>query len=90
MEAGTLPGRMLQSGSARITAASVSEIVSPVNAGLPVSISYSTAPNDQMSARRSTFLPRACSGLMYAAVPSRMPACVAAWLSVGEVDMSAA
>jgi hypothetical protein len=39
---------------------------------------------------RSTFFPRACSGLIYAAVPRRTPACVAAWLSVGEVDMSVA
>src|SRR6516164_3455459 len=34
-----------------------SVIVSPSNAGIPVSISYSTQPNAQMSARRSTDLP---------------------------------
>ena len=38
-------------GSARITAASVSVNVSPPNAARPVSISKSTQPNAQMSAR---------------------------------------
>jgi hypothetical protein len=42
----------------------VSEIVSPANACLAVSISYKTQPNAQMSVRRSTARPRACSGLM--------------------------
>ena len=37
-----------------------------------------------MSARRSTRLPRACSGDIYAAVPSSTPVRVAAALSVGE------
>ena len=41
--------------------------VSPVNRRVPVSISKRTTPKDQMSARLSTGLPRACSGLMYAA-----------------------
>ena len=45
-------------------------------AGTPVSISYSTHPNAQMSVRWSTGRPRACSGDMYAAVPRIMPACV--------------
>ena len=70
--------------SARSTAASVSETVSPSNALRPESISYSTAPNAQMSARLSTDRPRACSGDMYAAVPITTPACVAAAVSVGE------
>ena len=39
-----------------------------------------------MSARLSTGLPRACSGLMYAAVPRIAPACVAAIESVGDMD----
>ena len=38
----------------------------------------------QMSARRSTCLPLACSGAMYAAVPRMMPSCVACAVSVGE------
>ncbi len=38
----------------------------PRNAVRPVSISYSTQPNAQMSVRLSTVCPRACSGLMYA------------------------
>ena len=53
-----------QSMSARSTAASVSETVSPSKAFCPASISYSTAPKAQMSARLSTALPRACSGDM--------------------------
>ena len=43
-----------------------------------MSISYSTQPNAQMSLRLSTACPFACSGLMYAAVPRIMPACVIA------------
>ena len=37
-----------------------------------------------MSARRSTFLPRACSGLMYAAVPRMTLAAVIGLVTVGE------
>ena len=85
---GVAAGSCDQSGSSLITAASVSVTDSPRNAILPVSISYSTQPNAQMSARRSTALPFACSGDMYAAVPSRTPACVAIRLTVGELAMS--
>ena len=62
--AGVLGGSVPQSGSARNTAASTCETVSPVNTGLPVSISRSTTPNDQMSLRLSAILPAACSGDM--------------------------
>ena len=48
---------MLQSGSAPSTAASVSYTLSFANAAFPVSISNSTQPNAQMSARLSTGLP---------------------------------
>jgi hypothetical protein len=51
-------------GSSFRTFASVIEMSSPSNARRPVSISYSIAPNAQMSARRSTVRPRACSGDM--------------------------
>ena len=54
------------------------------NARSPVSISKTTAPKAQMSARLSTGLPRACSGLMYAAVPRIIPASVDRAVSVGE------
>ena len=64
MLAGVCAGRALQSGSRSRIAAIVSEIVSPRNAGRPVSISYNTQPNAQMSVRLSTGFPRACSGLM--------------------------
>ncbi len=40
-----------------------------------------------MSARLSTILPRACSGLMYAAVPRIIPACVIAGVvRVGDIE----
>ncbi len=62
------PGRSFGSRSHSIsriiTAAITSEAVSPVKARCPPSISYSTMPNAQMSARRSAGLPFACSGLM--------------------------
>lgn len=54
--------------------AKVSLAVSPENAATPASISKRTQPNAQMSERRSTRLPRACSGDMYAAVPISTPA----------------
>jgi len=57
-------GSAPQSGSARSTAASVSEIVSPANNGRPVSISRRTQPNAQTSLRVSAARPFACSGLM--------------------------
>ena len=64
----------------------MSETSSPSNARRPVSISYSTTPNAQTSARRSTALPRACSGAMYAAVPRISPISVPCAVSVGEFD----
>ena len=53
--------------------ASVSLTSSPSNGRLPVSISYSTQPNAQMSLRLSASRPFACSGDMYAAVPRITP-----------------
>ncbi len=60
--------------------------VSEANSRAPVSISHSTTPNAQMSARASTVPPRACSGDMYAAVPRITPCIVpsAGDVSVGE------
>ena len=72
---GVLSGSSDQSGSPSGTAASVSVTVAAANATRPVSISYTTQPNAQMSARRSTGFPRACSGLIYAGVPTTMPSC---------------
>ena len=47
----------------------------PVNAGLPVAISKSTAPSAKMSVRASASLPSSCSGAMYWNVPgSFLPA----------------
>ena len=54
-----------------------------------MSISYSTTPKAQTSARLSTVRPRACSGDMYAAVPRMMPAAVPVWASVGDCERSA-
>ena len=87
---GTFSGNALQSGSVWSTWDSVSEMSSPVNACFPVSISYGTTPNAQMSARLSTVLPRACSGDIYAAVPMMTPIFVAAAVIVivGELAAS--
>ncbi len=62
----------------------ISEATVPGKACLPVSISKSTTPRAQRSARWSTWRPRACSGLMYAAVPMITPAPVMAAVMVGE------
>ena len=84
---GGMSGWTFQSGSSRVMAESVSVTVSREKAGTPVSISYSTHPNAQMSVRRSTGRPRACSGDMYARVPMIMPASVAAGVAtVGDCD----
>ena len=71
MPAGVAAGRLFQSG-ARWTLSPAS-LVRPVNARPAVSISKSTQPKAQMSVRRSTGRPRACSGLMYAGVPKIAP-----------------
>ena len=47
--------------------------VAPGKGTRPVNISYSTQPNAQTSVRLSIGSPRACSGLMYAAVPAITP-----------------
>ena len=90
IERGASAGSLSNSSGNRSTSASVCEIVSASNRRLPVSSSHSTTPNDQTSARLSTGLPAACSGLMYAAVPKITPAFVAAMLAnVGEFDSAA-
>ena len=61
---GVEAGSAAQSGSVLSTSASVSDTSSPRNRRRPLSISYSTTPNAQMSARLSTGLPLACSGAM--------------------------
>ena len=61
----------------------VSGTVSRPNAARPVSISNSTQPNDQMSARLSTPDPRVCSGLMYAVVPRMRPVSVPSTVIAG-------
>jgi hypothetical protein len=61
---GVAAGSACQSGSRSTVAAMISPSVSPRNAVLPVSISYRTQPNAQMSVRVSTGFPHACSGDM--------------------------
>ena len=73
----------VRSGVRSMIAAITSEAVSPSKARLPVSISNSTQPNAQMSVRLSMRLPRACSGLMYAAVPRINPSSVPCPVIVG-------
>ncbi len=63
-------------GSLPSTAASVESAVSPRNGRRAVVISYRIAPNEKMSDRQSTALPSACSGDMYAAVPTTVPSVV--------------
>ena len=48
----------------------VAWIVEPVNGCSPVSISYSMQPSANRSLRPSIVSPAACSGLMYAGVPT--------------------
>ena len=48
--------------------------------GCPVRIAHRMPPSANTSARASIASPRACSGAMYAGVPSTVPACV--WSSV--------
>ena len=63
-----------QAGSAsRYRSAIVSVPVSAANARCPLSISYTTQPNAQISARLSTPRPRTCSGAMYGTVPRTTP-----------------
>ena len=76
--AGVGRGRSVQSGALVTIAARTSVRVSPLKSCWPANISYSTQPNAQTSVRRSTTFPRACSGLIYAAVPMMTPLRVAA------------
>ena len=62
--AGSDAGSAAQSGSRSRIRAITSDAVSPGTARRPLTHSYTTQPNDQMSVRRSTGLPRDCSGLM--------------------------
>ena len=61
---GVSAGSRDQSMLSRTTAAMTSVTFSPWKSARPVTISKRTTPNDQMSARLSTGLPRACSGAM--------------------------
>ncbi len=84
---GTASGRDVRLTSRVSTAASVSETSSASNRRRPVSISYTTTPKAQMSARLSTARPLACSGAMYAAVPRIMPiSVIAGVVMVGDIE----
>ena len=85
---GVSAGNASQSGSRLRIAATASDSVSPENASRPVNISYRTHPNAQISVRLSVGLPRACSGLMYAAVPRMVPSSVPPKLMVGDRERS--
>ena len=61
---GVAAGSVVQSGSFVSTKASMSDTVAPSKSRVPATISHSTAPNAQMSARLSTVFARACSGDM--------------------------
>ena len=84
---GVSAGSAAHSGSVFNTSLITSTALVPSNARRPVSISYSTQPKAQISARLSTALPRACSGAMYAAVPRIIPArVIAGVVIVGDID----
>jgi hypothetical protein len=62
---------------ARLSSASkITAVLSPRNGSVPVAISYNTVPNEKMSERASSSRARACSGDMYATVPSVLPGLV--------------
>src|SRR4029453_11691320 len=91
-DSGVSRGSAAHSGSRVSTPAMASDTLSvaPI-ARRPVSISKITQPNAQMSVRSSSALPRACSGLMYAAVPRMKPAWVIAGdIMVGDIVSAAA
>ena len=54
----------------------IAAAVSPANGRAPVAISYRTTPNENKSVRESNSLPSACSGDMYATVPTAAPGLV--------------
>ena len=85
---GVCVGTDSQSGSFLMTAARMSVTVAPSKVFLPDRASYKQHPNAQISLRVSTALPRACSGLMYDAVPMIAPSAVPL-VTVGDSDVSA-
>ena len=72
--AGTVDGSASKSGSRCRIFESVIDTSSSPNARVARQHLVEHAPNAQMSVRLSTIFPRACSGLMYAAVPRIIPA----------------
>lgn len=58
------------------TASAVASAVSRVKSLRPVSSSWSTTEEEKTSARRSTGLPRRCSGAMYEGLPLSTPTAV--------------
>ncbi len=66
------------SGLSRRIADMSSADVAAENGRQPVAISYSTHPSEKTSERGSTDRPLTCSGDMYGAVPSTVPARVSA------------
>jgi hypothetical protein len=74
----------------RIASNTIREVF-PENAGNPVAISYTTAPNENRSVRGSNSSPPACSGDMYAIVPTAVPGLVrcASLITVGAAPSDA-
>jgi hypothetical protein len=56
---------------------------SPLKGRRPVAISNRSTPNEKMSVRWSMLRPSACSGDMYAAVPTMDPSSVSGAVAVG-------
>jgi hypothetical protein len=86
--AGTAAGRESQGMSCRTTAASTSVTVSPSKSRRPVSISNTTTPKAQMSARRSTALPGPARAACRRRCRGPLPRPCVAGVMVGESEMA--
>ena len=75
----------------RIASNTIADVF-PENADSPVAISYSTAPNENRSVRASSSSPAACSGDVYAIVPTAVPGLVrcSSLITVGAAPSDAA
>src|SRR5579862_5471219 len=84
--------RIAGTGSRSRISRKITAELSPRKGNAPVAISYSTAPKENKSLRASTSLARACSGDIYATVPSVEPGlvrCSCAMVSALEFEAAA-
>lgn len=72
----SLSGTVVRSGSSCTTRRITSAAESPVNGGAPLAAKARVAPSENTSPAGVRSSPRACSGDMYAGVPSTVPVAV--------------